>query len=255
MKLKSIPTILAASLVTSAAAFPPRLSLRPRCLGGERSSRADLAAERPAGATTPAAKVLDVVASTAGETTALLLVLRAALLLIDKFEPHVKSKLTFVVWFLLVNGSSRLQSGMGQAGRVKQVLNPDWYEGLNKPAWNPPPWAFPLAWIPLKLLQVVAGGLVWGSLEGKVLSAPIVLFVLHLSLGDVWNVQFFLKQRPTTGLLVIAAFWLVLVAAALSMAAVNPLAGALVAPTVAWVAIAACLNLDIWWLNPGVERQ
>ena len=75
------------------------------------------------------------------------------------------------------------------------------------------------------------------------------MFLLHLSLGDIWNVQFFLKQRKLTGLLVIYTFWAALTASAVLIGRTSLLAGALVAPGVAWVAVAAALNLDIWYLN------
>jgi tryptophan-rich sensory protein len=34
----------------------------------------------------------------------------------------------------------------------------------------------------------------------------------------------------------------------------SPLAGALLAPTVAWVAVASSLNLDIWYLNRNKNK-
>jgi len=40
-----------------------------------------------------------------------------------------------------------------------------------------------------------------------VLDPAVVLYVLHISLGDTWNNQFFLKQHMLTGLLTIGAFW------------------------------------------------
>ena len=76
-----------------------------------------------------------------------------------------------------------------------------------------------------------------------------MLFVTHIALGDVWNAQFFLKQRPLTGVFVISIFWGVLVAATLNLYNVNPLSAYLVAPTIAWVFVAANLNLDVWYLN------
>jgi len=67
--------------------------------------------------------------------------------------------------------------------------------------------------------------------------------------GDTWNKQFFLKQRQLTGLLTIGTFWLTAVGSTALFAMASPLAGALFAPTVVWVAVASSLNLDIWYLN------
>ena len=200
---------------------------------------------------TPAAKLLDVGVSTASETALLLLFLKLAAIALGRMSADslASKALSQLTWILVVQGSSRLQGVCGQIGRTKQVLNPKWYDALEKPDWNPPAWAFPLAWIPLKLLQTAAANIAWQAVDRQVLSAPIVLFVLHLALGDVWNLQFFLKQRPLTGLFVIVSFWAVLLAATGTMYGASPLSAALVAPTCVWVLIAASLNLDVWYLN------
>lgn len=209
-----------------------------------------IAATRPA-QPTPAAKLLDVGFATASETTLLLMILKAATLAIKRFttagslQNKVACQLT---WLLIVQGSSRLQ-GICQISKPTKTLNPDWYDKLAKPAWNPPPWAFPVAWIPLKILQTIAANLAWQALGQPTLSLPIVLFLAHIALGDVWNVQFFVKQRPLTGLLTIYAFLGVLIAATGSFLIANPISGYLVAPTVAWVVVASSLNLDVWFLN------
>ncbi|MEL6446278.1 MAG: TspO/MBR family protein, partial [Bacteroidota bacterium] len=36
-----------------------------------------------------------------------------------------------------------------------------WYTALDKPAWTPPNWLFPVAWSVLYLLIAVSGWLVW----------------------------------------------------------------------------------------------
>jgi benzodiazapine receptor len=205
---------------------------------------------KAAGELTPAYKVFDVCASTALETALLLLVVKVATVALERVPEGISKQVySQVLWILLVQGSSRIQGVCQQVGRTKQVLNPDWYESLEKPAWNPPAWAFPVAWIPLKLLQTFAAKFAWQAVDGRVLSPAMVLFTLHLALGDVWNVQFFLKQRPLTGVFVISAFWAVLLAATFAMYRASPLSGLLIAPTVLWVFVAANLNLDVWYLN------
>jgi tryptophan-rich sensory protein len=210
---------------------------------------------------TPAAKVLDVGLSTASETALLLIVLKVAALLIKGMEVRGSETLAKVfsqlTWLVVVQGSARLAGMVGvnnQIARPTKVLNPAWYDSLAKPSWNPPPWAFPLAWIPLKILQTFAANLAWTTSGRKVFSLPIVLFVTHIALGDVWNAQFFLKQRPLTGVFVISIFWCVLLAATLSLYNVNPLSAYLVAPTIAWVFVAANLNLDVWYLNKDRKK-
>jgi len=162
-------------------------------------------------------------------------------------EGRSKDLLTQLVWLAVIQASSRLQ---GVMQKPTTVLSPEWYSKLKQPSWNPPAWAFPVAWIPLKILQTVAAGTLWRAVGRKVFYSPaVVLFVVHLALGDVWNVQFFLKQRLLTGLFVIGTFWSVLVGATAAFLQQSTLAGALLAPSVAWVTVAASLNLDVWFLN------
>jgi len=87
------------------------------------------------------------------------------------------------------------------------------------------------------------------TLEPRVPVLQIVLFIVHIALGDIWNRQFFLKQRLLTGLLVIYAFWAVVICTTVLFSLSSTLSASLLLPTVVWVGIAAALNLDVWWLN------
>jgi len=236
--------LLVVSLFACAAASSPVRRQSPTALTA--------AAPKPV-LPTPAAKLLDVGVSAASETVILLMGLKMAALAIEQLsEGRSKAIVAQLVWLVVIQGSARVQGLMGinnQVGRPTKVLNPQWYDSLVKPSWNPPAWAFPAVWIPLKLLQVFAANLAWQSLDRRVFALPIVLFVVHLALGDVWNAQFFLKQRPLTGVFVIFTFWGVLLAATRSFYGVNPTAALLVAPTCVWVLVAASLNLDVWYLN------
>jgi len=221
-------------------------TVRP-ALAAVASPRVDLVAAKhvePA----PAAKLLEVSKSAALETLLLLAFLRAAAEVVSRASGE-RSKFWIgqLAWVVVVQGSSRLQ---GYMQSNTQTLSPEWYDKLEKPNWNPPAWLFPVMWIPIKLAQTAAAGITWRALGHRTFSAaPVVMFLLHLSLGDIWNVQFFLKQRKLTGLLVIYTFWAALIASAVLIGRTSLLAGALVAPGVAWVAVAAALNLDIWYLN------
>jgi len=202
----------------------------------------------------PAAKLLDVARSTLGESLILLVFLKAAALLIYRVDDsRLQLILTQLAWVVVVQASSRLQ---GLVQTPTKTLSPEWYGKLVQPSWNPPPWAFPLAWIPLKLAQTIGSAVLWQAIDLRVFDSPaVVLFVVHVALGHVWNVQFFLKQRILTGLLVIWTFWFVLLGATVAIWRESALAGALVAPTVAWVAVAASLNLDTWYLNRSPRRR
>jgi len=97
-------------------------------------------------------KLLDIAASTGAEVMFLLGVLKAFQQTITNTTSPTQ---TFIrgqlAWLLVVQGSSRLQ---GVVQKPDMSLNEGWYATLAKPAWTPPKWAFPLAWIPLKIAQV-----------------------------------------------------------------------------------------------------
>jgi len=106
----------------------------------------------PKSETTPAAKLLDVTASTSVEVLFLLGVLKAfQAAIVRASSPAQAFILGQLAWLLVVQGSSRLQ---GVVQKRDLSLNEGWYATLAKPAWTPPNWAFPLAWIPLKIAQV-----------------------------------------------------------------------------------------------------
>ncbi|KAL3927214.1 MAG: hypothetical protein SGPRY_002930 [Prymnesium sp.] len=244
MKVKVI-SLLVASLSLSQAIALPRPSLR-KILGvaGRASSALSVSADEP----TPAAKLLEVSLSAAGEAIVLLCFIRLCALAVGACQSdRSRAIVTAIAWIAVVQGSSRLQ-GITQSST--EVINPDWYQSLSKPVWQPPPWAFPVVWIPLKILQIIAASRLWANLDYKSFTEPsMVFFMLHLALGDVWNRQFFVKQRMLTGLLVIYTFWIVLTCTTVLFSLSSTLSASLLVPTVIWVFIASALNLDIWWLN------
>ena len=82
-------------------------------------------------------------------------------------------------------------AGKFQLLSLDDALSKDWYNSLIKPSWTPAPWMFPIAWIPLKILQVAAlvrltrtlnihdGSIAW--------SKPVVSYLVYKALGDTWN--------------------------------------------------------------------
>ncbi len=137
------------------------------------------------------------------------------------------------------------------AGRL--ITNPiirGWYRTLNKPSFNPPNWAFPVAWT---LLFVLMGVAFWRVLRmeprtpGRALA--ITLFLVQLVFNVGWSAAFFGSQSPARGMVVIVPLWLLIVATALAFHRIERVAGWLFAPYIAWVAFAAVLNLAILRLN------
>ena len=177
---------------------------------------------------------------------------------------------------------------IGMSAATWQVMSPneipgdaDRYLNLRKPNWNPPGWLFPIMWLIVsKPTQLAA---VWKLMtsngQKNKLEFPFFVYCVHLSLGDAWNKVFFefvsilpftiqltnllfftyfttyhvqpniLQQCIGRGVVVIFAFWSILLYSAYLFYNVDPSAGILVLPTCLWVAVAAALNWSIYILN------
>ncbi len=124
------------------------------------------------------------------------------------------------------------------------------FESLNTPSWMPPDWAFPAAWFTLWALQAVAVFvLVASDNEGK--QVALGLLGAHFVTAVAWQAVIFGPGR-----LVFGAWWLlgvlILVVAATGAAfRTEPLAGALIAPTIIWMSVATTLGFTLARLNPG----
>lgn len=122
---------------------------------------------------------------------------------------------------------------------------------IRKPSWNPPNWLFGPVWASLYILMGVALWLVlssihWNSPQAEV---PILLFVVQLFFNFLWSAIFFGLRRIGLALAEIILLWVSILLNLLEFYAINPLAGLLLIPYLAWVSLASCLNASVWWLN------
>jgi benzodiazapine receptor len=139
----------------------------------------------------------------------------------------------------------------GLGGATTRPALEGWYRNLRKPSWNPPNWAFPVAWSLLFLLMAVAAWLVWRERGHPLAWWGLGLFALQLAGNALWSFLFFGKRSPGAALVEVVPFLGVIVATAFLFHAVTPLAGWLLAPYIAWVSFATVLNFEIWRLNRG----
>ena len=70
------------------------------------------------------------------------------------------------------------------------------------------------------------------------------------ALNIAWSVIFFRLRRPDWAFVEVLLLWLSIVAVLIAVGRVSSLAAALNLPYLAWVSVAACLNLTIVRLNP-----
>lgn len=124
----------------------------------------------------------------------------------------------------------------------------DWYRGLIKPDWNPPPWVFGPAWT---LLYILIGVAVYRVARRDGPHTPVALtwFFAQLLLNALWTPLFFGLHRPDLALVCIVALWLAIVGMMRAFARVSPGASAMLTPYLLWVSFATALNAAIWHLN------
>lgn len=125
----------------------------------------------------------------------------------------------------------------------------EWYLGLQKPSWNPPAWLFAPVWTLLYLLMAVAAWLVWRRGGWRQQRRPLTLFVTQLALNALWTPLFFGLHRPDWAFVTIVLLWLAISATIVAFARIQRAAAALLAPYLAWVSFATCLNFALWRLN------
>jgi tryptophan-rich sensory protein len=126
---------------------------------------------------------------------------------------------------------------------------PVWYASLQKPAWNPPNWAFGPVWTLLYLMMAVAVWLVWRERGFAGARLAITLFALQLLLNAFWSIIFFGWRQPAFALVEIFFLWAVIFATMLCFWQISQPAAWLMCPYLLWVTFAGFLNLAIARLN------
>lgn len=124
-----------------------------------------------------------------------------------------------------------------------------WYRALDKPAWQPPPVAFPLVWTPLYGLIAFGTGRAIERAAPPDRSRVVALTGLNLLANASWNWAFFARQSPATGLGVILALDGLNLALVRAAAKSDRTAARALVPYVAWTGFATALNASIWWRN------
>ncbi len=123
-----------------------------------------------------------------------------------------------------------------------------WYDGLRKPSWTPPKWAFPVVWTILYLFIGYAGWLVWSE-AGWTL--PLMLWGVQIVVNALWSFFFFGIRRMDLALVDVGILWLSIALFILTAWPIAPLASLLFVPYLVWVSAAAMLNHSVRSLNPG----
>lgn len=147
-----------------------------------------------------------------------------------------------VGWLVLTFGAAALGA---------RFLPDEWYRGLKKPTWNPPNSVFGPVWTVLYLLIAAAAWLVWRRYGIAGAIVPLFVFVIQLLLNAAWTWLFFGRHQPQQAFIDILVLWVTILITLILFWRLEPLAGILLLPYLAWVSFAAVLNGTIWVKNRG----
>ncbi|MEQ4301453.1 TspO/MBR family protein [Plantactinospora sp. B6F1] len=156
-----------------------------------------------------------------------------------------------------MNGSTLAKTGLATAlaaaaGSLATDARSAWYRSLDKPAWQPPPAAFPAVWTPLYAsIAFAAARALDASTTAAQRSGFRRAYAIDLALNAGWTALFFRARRPR---LALAELILLNAAnAALLHRAwrADRVAGAALLPYLAWTGFATALNTAIAVRNPG----
>lgn len=140
----------------------------------------------------------------------------------------------------------------GAAAATGAMFNPGaWYERLQKPAWTPPNWAFPVVWTILYISIAVAAARV-AVLPGS--GQAMAFWAAQIAFNTLWTPVFFGLHRMKAAMVVMIGLWAFVAATMVSFMMLDALAGWLFVPYLIWATIAGALNFSVWRLNPGEGR-
>ena len=138
-------------------------------------------------------------------------------------------------------------------GGIATRIGP-WFYTLRKPRWNPPNWLFGPMWTTIAALAVWSAALAW-TRAPDAHARIALLFAINAVLHMGWSPLFFTLRRPDWALAEIPLLWLSILALIVGLAPISTLAALLLAPYLAWVSVAAALNLEIVRLNGPFGRS
>jgi tryptophan-rich sensory protein len=127
----------------------------------------------------------------------------------------------------------------------------DWFDGLLKPSFMPPGWAFGVVWPILYFLMGIALAEILAEPPSPRRKLALILFFIQLALNFAWSPIFFAGHDIRLAKIVIFLMAAIAAAAAGQFLRLRQAAGLLMIPYLAWLIFAATLNSAIERLNPG----
>jgi tryptophan-rich sensory protein len=117
-----------------------------------------------------------------------------------------------------------------------------WYASLQKPAFTPPNWLFPVAWTTIYLLLAWAGYRLT-QLPGS--ETVLALWAAQIALNTLWTPVFFGANRMLAAMVILAVLWVVVAVMVVMALQLDVITGLILFPYLVWLCVAAALNFSI----------
>jgi tryptophan-rich sensory protein len=131
--------------------------------------------------------------------------------------------------------------GTAILGASLSTIGP-WYQALQRPWFQPPDWAFGVAW---SLIFALSGYALMRAWRAGARTALLAAFMINGLLNVGWSLLFFRMQRPDWSLIEVVPLWFSILAMIVLAARHDRVAAWFIAPYLVWVSFAAALNLAI----------
>lgn len=122
----------------------------------------------------------------------------------------------------------------------------DSYALLNKPAFSPPKWVFPVAWTIIYILMGIGLGLVISAPRNNAdKSSSIFNYSLQLVANFLWSIWFFNLSQYKLSFVWIILLFILVIFMTINFYKVSKIAGLIQIPYIVWLLFAGYLNLFI----------
>ena len=122
------------------------------------------------------------------------------------------------------------------------------YSILNKPAFSPPGFIFPVVWTILYILMGASSYIVYFS-NSSIKSKDLLLYCIQLFFNFCWSIIFFGLDLFLFAFIWLIALIFIIIIMIRQFLIVNPLSAYLQIPYLIWCIFAAYLNFSIFLLN------
>ena len=145
------------------------------------------------------------------------------------------------------------------AGSLLTDADSTWYRRISKPRWQPPRWAFPVAWTSLYAGTAVAASATIADLEEKGEDEQARAFrtalAINLTLNAAWTAVFFRARAPWLATAVAAALAVSSGDLARRSASTGTLRAVVLGAYAGWCTFATALSLSIARRNEPIARR